>query len=197
MDEMVNFKRSALLGEVSGQPLCQDYKAAWRKCGNDKEMLIRLALSQQSIPFMSHACYEKLGLSKEYIMENFGEYINGKKTFDDVEGANGYTYQMYAGYEDDFDIVSDVTTMMWTESSVMVRRTKCPTLYISNNSCISLFCEGFNSIRVYLFDGSSLSIEDADETCNIVVYKYSNTAKVDESDFSRGSVHIFNKQLKL
>ena len=75
---MLTFKRNALLGNISGQPLCADFKSAWRLCGNDKEMLVRLALMQQSQPYFSTACYKNLGLSKDYIKENFSEYINGR-----------------------------------------------------------------------------------------------------------------------
>ena len=96
---MIDFTRNALLGNISGQPLCASYKAALRQCGDDKEMLVRLALQQQSMPYVSTACYKRLGINKEYIMKNFAEYINGRKTFDDVEGAKGYTYQMYVGYD--------------------------------------------------------------------------------------------------
>jgi len=196
-DEMFDFKRNSLLGNVSGKPLCQQYKEAWRKCGDDKEMLIRLALKQQSTPYLSHACYNKLGLSKEYVLQNFGEYINGKRTFDDVEGVNGYTYQLYAGYDKDFEITADVTSFMWSECNVTIPETKCSTLYVSNNSSVGFTLNGFNSIRVYLFDESSITIDDAPEGCDVVVYKYSNRANVDAGKFCFANMKIFYKQLKL
>ena len=196
-DEMFDFKRNSLLGNVSGQPLCQQYKEAWRKCGDDKEMLVRLALKQQSQPFFSAACYNKLGLSKEYVLQNFGEYINGKRTFDDVEGVNGYTYQLYAGYDKDFEISADVTSFMWSECNVTIPETKCSTLYVSNNSSVGFTLNGFNSIRVYLFDESSITIDDAPEGCDVVVYKYSNRANVDAGKFCFANMKIFYKQLKL
>ena len=194
---MFDFKRNSLLGNVSGQPLCQQYKEAWRKCGDNKEMLVRLALKQQSLPHFSTACYNKLGLSKEYVLQNFGEYINGKRTFDDVEGVNGYTYQLYAGYDKDFEISADVTSFMWSECNVTIPETKCSTLYVSNNSSVGFTLNGFNSIRVYLFDESSITIDDAPEGCDVVVYKYSNRANVDAGKFCFANMKIFYKQLKL
>ena len=195
---MIDFTRNALLGNISGQPLCASYKAALRQCGDDKEMLVRLALQQQSMPYVSTACYKRLGVTKEYIMKNFAEYINGKKTFDDVEGVKGYTYQMYVGYDKDFFITSDVTTLMWCNNPcVTILETKCPTIYISNNSSVRLNGEGFNTINIKLFDDSEVIIENLLDNSNVIVYKYSNSAKVDLGSGCFGSVKIFNKQLKL
>lgn len=197
MDELLKYKKNSILGNISGQPLCQDYLTAWRKCGDDKEMLVRLALKQQSLPHFSTACYNKLGLSKEYVLRNFGDYINGKRTFDDVEGAKGYTYQLYAGYDDDFDIMADVTSLMWCKCGVNIHKTKCPTIYVSNYSNITFSCEGYNSIRIYLFDESSITIDDTDDSCEVLVYKYSNRANVDVGKFCFANMKIFYKQLKL
>ena len=196
--EMINFTRNALLGNISGQPLCASYKAALRQCSNDKEMLVRLALQQQSMPYVSTACYKKLGITKEYITKNYAEYINGNKTFDDVEGAKGYTYQMYVDYDNDFSISSDVTTLMWCSNpTITIPKTKCPTIYISNNSSVRLCFEGFNFVNIKLFDESEIIVDVMDKESTLLVYKYSNTSKVEIKNNCFGSVKIFNKQLKL
>lgn len=197
-DELLEFKKNSILGKVSGQPLCQDYISAWRKCGNDKEMLVRLALQQQSTPYVSHACYKHLGLTKEYIIENFGEYINGERTFENVEGVDGYTYQLYVGYDKDFEITADVTSLMWCDGSqIVIPQTKCPTLYVSNSSDVHISCDGFNSPRIYLFDDSCVTIDDSDENTDIIVYKYDSRANVDVGKFCLGKVKVFNKELRL
>lgn len=196
-DEMLDFKRNALLGNISGQPLCQDYKAALRKCGNDKEMLVKLALQQQASPYFSTACYKELGLSKEYIKREFKDYINGY-VVKDVEGVSGYTYQLYVGYDKDFDIISDVTSMMWCNNiQIAVKATRCPTIYISNRSNVHLVCDGFNTVSIKLFDESKVTIEDCDENSEVLVYKYSNDADVELGKFCVGKVQIFNKTLRL
>ena len=197
MDEFLEFKKNAILGKISGQPLCEEYKAALRKCGNNKELLVRLALMQQCTPYLSHACYERMGLTKEYILNNFGELINGKRTFEDVEGASGYTYQLYVGYEDDFDISADVTSIMWCNSSIVIPKIKCPTLYISNYSDVHVVLDGYNSPRIYLFDESKVTIDDCDKTSEVLVYKYDSRADVVLGKFCLGSVQIFNKTLRL
>ena len=198
MDELLEFKKNAILGKISGQPLCEEYKAALRKCGNDKEMLVRLALMQQCTPYLSHACYESMGLTKEYILNNFGELINGKRTFENVEGVDGYTYQLYVGYDKDFEITADVTSLMWCNGSqIVIKPTKCPTIYVSNKSKVHLVCDGYNTVNVKLFDESELIVEDMDASSEVVVYKYSDKAKAEEGKFCLKELKVFNKELRL
>lgn len=195
----MTFKRNALLGNISGQPLCSDFKSAWRQCGNNKEMLVRLALMQQSQPFFSTACYKSLGLSKEYIKEEFKDYINGYIVAN-ADGVDGYTYALYVdwNYENDLEIKTDVAGIMWTtNANVVVEKTKCPTIYISNKSSVNLICDGFNTIHVKLFDKSKLFIDDLDGESQVIVYKYSDDAKVEEGKFCLGKVKVFEKDLKL
>lgn len=196
---MMNFNRNALLGNISGQPLCADYKAAWRKCGNDKEMLVKLALQQQSQPYFSTACFKNLGLTKDYIKKEFKDYINGY-VVNDADGVKGYTYGLYVDwdYENDIDVNVDVCGIMWTVgANVVVQETKCPVLYVSNRSNLHLVCEGYNSVNIKLFDNSKITIEDLDENSNVVVYKYSDSASVELGKFCLGNVKVFNKKLRL
>ena len=198
-DEMLMFKKNALLGNISAEPLCQAYKQAWRMCGDNKEMLVKLALKQQSIPYLSHACYKELGLTKEYIKEHFKEYINGK-ILEDCDGVKGYTYALYVdcGCDNDLDIKTDVASIMWTKDTfVVIQQCKCPTIYVSNSSDIHLICEGFNTINVKLFDDSKLFVDELDENSEVVVFKYSEDAKVEEGKFCLGKVKVFDKELKL
>ena len=195
--DLFMFYKAALEGKFT-TPLCSEYKSAWRKCGDDKEMLVKLALKQQSIPYLSHACYESMGLTKEYILNNFGKLINGKRTFENVEGVDGYTYQLYVGYDKDFDIISDVTSMMWCNNiQIAVKATRCPVIYISNRSNVHLIGDGYNSINIKLFDESKVTIEDLDENSEAIVYKYSDKAAVEEGKYCFGKVKVFNKELRL
>lgn len=198
-DEMFEFQKNSMLGKINGQPLCADFKSAWRQCGNDKEMLVRLALMQQSQPFFSYACYKHLGLSKEYIKNEFADYINGY-TIHDADNVKGYTYGLYVDwdYENDLVVDKDVVSAMWcVGTNMVVPETKCPVIYLSNKSNVHLIGEGFNSINVKLFDKSVLTIEDLDEESEVVVYKYSTDAKVKIGKYCLGKVKVFDKQLKL
>ena len=75
---------------------------------------------------------------------------------------------------------------------------KCPILYVGANSEIHLTCYGYNSPHVYLFDDSKLVIEDADDTCSIVVYRYSNKATVELGKYcTTDNLKVFDKELRI
>lgn len=196
--DLFMFYKSALEGKFT-TPLCSEYKSAWRKCGDDKEMLVKLALKQQSIPYLSHACYKELGLTKEYIKEHFKEYINGY-TIHDADGVSGYTYGLYVDwdYENDLVVDKDVVGVMWTVgANIVIPTSKCPTIYLSNKSNVHVVGDGFNTVNIKLFDESKLVVEDIDENSEIIVYKYSDKATVEEGKYCFGKVKVFNKELRL
>ena len=196
---MLEFNKNAILGNIGGEPLCADYKQRWRMCGDDKEKLVNLSMMQQSLPYFVTACYNGLGLTKEYIKEKFKDYINGR-VLNDCDGVSGYTYALYVDwdYENDLEINTDVASIMWTVgANIVVPQTKAPTIYISNRSNVHLVCDGYNSINVKLFDDSVLTIEDLDENSNVVVYKYGGDAKVELGKYCLGSVKVFPKELRL
>ena len=199
MDEMLEFRKNALQGVVTKQPLCKEYRMEWMKSLNDKEKLVTLVMRQQSCPYFAHHCYTGGGLSRDYILRNFGEYINGY-TIKDADCVEGYTYGLYVGYDYNNEIVmnKDVAHIMWTVGvDVVVPKTKCPTIYVSNKSDITLIGDGYNNARVYLFDESTVTINDIDEESEITVYKYSDKCCVKKGKFCLGKVKEFNKELRL
>ena len=130
-------------------------------------------------------------------MREFSEYLNGR-VFNDVDGVDGFTSAMYIDPSTDLEISSDTAQLLWCNNiNVIIPQTKCPTLYVSNNSDVHFVLDGYNSIRIYLFDESKVVIDDADETCDVRVYKYSNTADVGTGKFFLGNIKIFNKTLRL
>ena len=101
-------------------------------------------------------------------------------------------------YDKDFEITADVTSLMWCNGSqIVIKPTKCPTVYISNKSKVRLVCDGYNTVNVKLFDESKLIVEDIDENSEIIVYKYSDKATVEEGKYCFGKVKVFNKELRL
>jgi hypothetical protein len=192
MDEMMFFQKNALLNN-----LCGEWKNMWKACKNNKEKLVRLSLMQQSIPFFASYCYNGNGLSKDYILGEFKDYINGK-ILQDCDDVKGYSYRLFVGYTDDIRPQADVTHLMWSDIPIyVVERYKCPILYISNKSTVSLIADGYNYIRVYLFDESELVIEDLDEESTVIVYKYSDKCKVTKGKYCLGKVNQFEKTLRL
>ena len=194
---MLEFYKAALQGAIT-TPLCDEYKGEWRRCGDNKESLIKLALRQQSIPYVITHCYQGKGLTKEYIKENFGEFINGKREILDADMVRGYSYALYVDFKADCKPDNDVLAFMWCNpAQVEINVAKCPILYVGAKSEIHLVCNGYNTPRIYLFDESKVVIDDSDETCNVTVYKYGSHATVEIGKYCLGKVKIFNKQLKL
>lgn len=194
---MLNFQKNALLGNISGTPLCGEYVKEWRSCGVDKESLVKLVLRQQSIPFFMHACYVGMGLDKDYLLTEFGEYINGNKVVYNADGIDGYTYALHVNHDGYIRAYCDVNAIMWSDAKCFIRQTKSPVLYIGNNSRIQLSLEGFNSPMVYLFDESEVYIDNTDAESSVIVYKYSDNADVKIGKYCLAKIKVFNKKLKL
>ena len=197
--EMFEFYKNALLGGGITKPLCDEYKNEWRSCGVDKEKLFRLAMRQQSIPYVSTFAYKGKGLTKEYLKQTFGYFINGY-VVRDCDDVHGYTYGLYVDYDYDnvIDLSVDVSSFMWCKSVVVeIEKTKCPTMYISNKSDVHISLDGYNVVVVYLFDESVLTIEDSDITSKVLVYKYCEEADVVANEYSTCKVNVFQKKLRL
>lgn len=192
--ELFKYYKAAL---VNG--LCNEYKGYWQAASDDKLKLITLAMAQQSIPHVVTYAYNGWGLTKEYIETEFKDYINGKTQILDADGVDGYTYALYIAQNRILKPSADVLSFMWCKDiTLQINACKCPFLYISNNSDIKLVLDGFNSPKIYLFDESTITIDDADNTCSATIYKYSNKCKVNYGKFCLSKrIHEHQKELKL
>lgn len=199
-DEMFNFYKNALCGAITA-PLCADYKNEWRGCGQDKDKLVRLVMRQQSLPYFITHCNDGKGLSKEYILETFQEYINNdeKAVIKDADNVSGYTYNLYVAFDGIFKAAADVLAFMWcSNTNVTIQSVKSPVLYVGCNTTLHIDCEGYNSPYIYLFDNSKVILDNVDETCKVVVYKYSDDAQVIiGDDCTSEQIKEFRKELRL
>ena len=198
-NELLLFNKSALQGVLT-DPLCADYKTRWRKCGTDKEKLVRMVMNQQALAFFHAHCFRGFGLSKEYILDSFADYINGKYTGTDVDGVEGgYKTQLYAGFGGDVSETLDVVSFQWCKiTPFVVPQCKAIKMYVGCSSEVHLECEGYNSIVVMLFDNSTVHLDDIDEDSTVVIYRYSQDANVEVGRFCLSDkVRIFDKTLRL
>ena len=178
--------------------LCAEYTALWRACDGDEDKLIRLALRQQAIPHLMYYSYTGKGLSKEYIKKRFGSYINGRRAIQNCDGVEGYTYGIFVDYSGIVGINHDVTAFMWcADATTIVPKTKCPTIYCGCQTNLHVIGNGYNCIRIYAFDESSITIDDIDENSNVTIFKYSKAVKTEKGDFCMGKVRSFDKELRL
>lgn len=191
--DLFNYYKHAL-----SNGLCSEYKGRWRACHDNKEQLVKLVMAQQSLPHFIHYCYNGMGLSKEYIQETFGDYINGNAVINDADGVAGYTYSLYVGFKGVFKAATDVLAFMWcSNTSCTINVAKSPVIYFGCGSHIHLSLDGYNCPHIYLFDDSKVTIDDADEDSKVVIYKYSDKAQVELGKYCLANVKVFNKELRL
>jgi len=191
--EYLNFLKDAYNGG-----LCNEYRDEIRRCHEDKLSLVRLAMRQQSIPYIATKMHEGT-ITKEYVQKAFGGFLNGF-ILNDCDCVDGYTYAWYVdyAYDNGINLDVDVAHVSFTKDvDVIVSATKCPVLYVSNGSKVRLICEGYNNINVKLFDESELIVEDMDASSNVVVYKYSDESKVERGKFCLKEPKVFVKELRL
>lgn len=192
MDSLQMYYKNSLL-----DGLCKEYKGMWQGTHGDLESLAKLAMCQQSIPHVATYAYQGRGLTKDFCKETFKDYINGV-VLNDCDGVSGFTYEWHIDNPDTIELKSDVSHLMWSEGSiVVVERTKCPVIYITNRSDVELICGGFNSVKIYLFDESKVTLTDIDVESSVIVYKYSDKCEVVKGKFCLGDVREFNKELRL
>ena len=193
MDSLMEYYKNACIGDI-----CSEYKALWRGCGQDNEKLIRLALNQQSQPHMMHYSYMGKGLTKEYITERFKDYINGRRTLENCDMVSGYTYQLFVDYNGIVDVTSDVTTFMYCDDvTLVVPITKCPVIYCGCKTKMHIVANGYNTLKIYLFDESTVTIDDTDNDSKVTVFRYSDDARVEKGCYCFGTVKDFRKELRL
>lgn len=186
------------LKHVYASDMCDEYKNEIKRCHEDTLLLAKLAMRQQSIPYIATIMSQKT-ISVTAFRRFFKDYINGY-VLEDCDGVEGYKYAWYIDYNYDNDIIANEDVIHITHtigSTIIIPQHKCPTLYISNGSKVHVSCEGYNSIRIYLLDKSLVDIEDTDEDTDVTVYKYSDKCKVTKGKYALGKVNEFEKELKL
>lgn len=184
------------LKDAYNSGLCKDYRDEIRNCHENKLKLAQLAMRQQAIPWMASKLNQGV-VTKDEIKTFFKDYINGV-ILHDCDCVDGYTYMWYVDNGKGFMIKSDVTHISFcNDIDVFVPKTRCPTIYVSNDSKINLTCDGYSSVRIYIFDTSTVFVRDCEDTCNVTVYKYSDKAKVVQGKYSLGQIKEFRKELRL
>ena len=191
--EFLNFLKDAY-----NNGLCKEYRDEIRNCHEDKLQLVRLAMRQQSCPWVATKMYEGV-ITTDYILNTFGEYLNGY-VLKDCDNVAGYNYMWFVDWDCANDIVASADVLHISHTvgaSVVVPETKATAIYVSNKSNVRLICDGYNSVRLYLFDDSRVEIEDAGRECTVTAYLYSQESDVTLGAYAFVDVKKFRKKLKL
>lgn len=136
---MLAFKRNAaLLG------LCDRYRAAWDGAEGKRD-LVDLALDTNGVEFMARSVAEGWGLSKDYILGNFGDYVNEKY----VRDKGGYTSKMYVDYGGDIFQPATLNLLVGCNTSVLVPEGSVCKIYVCGRTYIRVNCAGKCYVYVY------------------------------------------------
>jgi len=194
MEAIQEYYKNALLAD-----LCTEYKGLWQAASKDKRKLVDLALSMQAIPHLLTFAHEGNGMTKESLMNDFGDYINGRYTAMDVDGVKGgYKSELYVGYNGILSHADDVLCIMWSTIPLMeIKATKAVKIYVGCSSDVRIVCGGYNNVTIMLFDDSKVTLSDIDEESNVTVFKYSDQCDVTIGKYCMGKVKEFRKELRL
>ncbi len=141
-NELLKLKRNAvMLG------LCGQYKDLWNGCKSKKD-LIDTAIDVNGIEFMADSIAFDWGLSKEFILTEFGEYINGKYQ----RNRDGYSSELCAGVKNNtisvrstlnlFAYCDDVTIFIPEGRFCRIYLAKCSNVHIKNDGKFELVVYG-------------------------------------------------------
>ena len=179
--------------------LCTDYKEKWRGALGDKKALFDMALAQQSLPHLMYFANNGIGLTKKYLEDEFGEYINGAYTAINADGVDGnYKTTLYVGYKGILSLSDDVSCFMWVNiPQIKIKPTKAIKIYVGCKSKITISPQGYNNITLMLFDESQVSIDECDDTNTVLVFNYSKDTLCTTDKYTLAKVKMFDKELKL
>ena len=133
--------------------LCGQYKTMWDACRNKKD-LIDMALDANGVEFMADSIEFGWGLSKEYLIKEFGDFINGKYQ----RNRGGYKSRMYVGYEEDITIDSTITLLVGCKGKVIIPYGIINNIYICGGCDIDVKNDGV--VYLYAYGSSNKVHED-------------------------------------
>ena len=194
MEAIQEYYKNALLAD-----LCTEYKGLWQAASKDRRKLVDLAISMQGLPHLLTFAHDGNGMTKESLMNDFGDYINGRYTAIDVDGVKGgYKSELYVGYNGNLSHADDVLCIMWSTIPLMeIKATKAIKIYVGCSSDVRIVCGGYNNVTIMLFDDSKVTLSDIDEESNVTVFKYSDQCDVTIGKYCMGKVKEFRKELRL
>jgi hypothetical protein len=128
--ELLKLKRNAII-----LGLCGQYKGIWDNCKSKKD-LVDAAIDANGIEFMADSIAFGWGLSKEFLITEFDEYINGKYR----RIKDGYSSELHVGEEN--NTISVMSTLN------LFAYSKNVTIYVPQNSFCRIYLTKCYSVRI-------------------------------------------------
>lgn len=164
-ETLENFKSESI-----NRGLCKSFTDRWQKMQTQDDF-ITFSLDPKSISYIALSTYEGWGLTTSYILEHFSNYINGRE----VPNSDSSLFCMATG---GYPILKLENNIMQSNISLDIPKTKCPILHINNGSDVTVNAQGFNTIKIYMYDTSKVKI-NIDNSCRVFVMNLSKDAVIE------------------
>lgn len=158
MSELLDMKRRAIsLG------LCGEYKRLWDGAASKRE-LMDIALDPNGISFLCDGFEFGWGLRKEYLLDEFGGYVNGRYVSRHKNGSGEYTSEMYVLMEGiEISARSSLLLIAGCKCDVLIGASGYSEIHVCSGSDVTLHCEGHCVVNIY-GDSSKVSVKGKGDT---------------------------------
>ena len=138
--DLLTLKRNSLM-----MGLCEKYKHKWDLC-TTKRQLIDLALDSNGVEFMADSIAFGWGLGKDYIVNEFAEFINGSY----VRDKDGYTSEFYVGARGVIELRSTMLLVAYCDGlEIKIPKGSAGRIYVCGGSKIRIENYGYVDILEY------------------------------------------------
>lgn len=125
--------------------LCQDYKEKWNNSTTNKD-LADLALDINGADFICASVEKEWGLTKEFILNNFTQYINGKY----IAGQRkDYTSEIFVGYNGEITARTTILIILYSNAIIHIPQNHACKIFAAKNSMINITCDGYCELINY------------------------------------------------
>lgn len=168
MNDLSFFKNEAF-----NRNLCSQYVDLWASAKN-KQMLYNLSMRYNSIRYIALSIYEGWGVSLDYILSEFKDYINGKEVatiyLDDNLQADGLMYVCLNDTSIDMNV--DVVNIIKCNNLTINTNRYATQLHINNDSHCKLNIASDGNIMIYLYDTSTIDLGKLRKGQRVFIYDY-------------------------
>lgn len=140
INELITLKRNAMM-----LGLCGVYKDKWDEA-KSRHDLFKLSMDANGVEFMADGFAFGWGLTKEFVLREFGVCINGRSFCE----YDGYDSEMFVGFSGDITLRTTITLVVGCDNlDIHVRDFNVNKLYVCGGSNIRVICNGVCLLKSY------------------------------------------------
>lgn len=179
--------------QAEEKKICLDYALLWAKCGNNRNKLFELAMYGDSIVYVATSTYDNWGMSYDFILNYFNDYINSEIPFyyieeKDLEGLS-YQWKLQENNKHD-ELTANITHLCNCKGSEFIVGTDIAELYITNDSDVVLDFKEDCRFNIYLLNNSKVTLNNLGDGSKITIYDYNSTNTIVRGENSKGVMSI-------